>query len=128
MAAFTSFLRCRITSSLGCAWVDERTEKSQMSLVMRRIKKELSTKYIPYLDVTGIKDEVHRLSRATAAIGIAMQSGVDPEAACRDVTDHGKDQGIDGVSIYANGSKLLLVQSKFTEGHGAHARRALQGP
>ncbi len=89
-----------------------------MNLVMRRIKKELTNKFVPLLDLSGAIDEAHKLSRATAALGMVMQSGVDPHAACLDVTDHGKDQGIDGVCIYANGSKLLLVQSKFTEGNG----------
>jgi len=87
-----------------------------MSLVMRRIKKELTNRYLPHLDLTGAADETHKLSRATAALGVAIQSASEPEASCADVTDHGKDQGIDGVSIYGNGSKLLLVQSKYTEG------------
>jgi AIPR protein len=88
-----------------------------MDLVMRRITKKLEKDYVPHIDVQGA-DKAHQLSRATTALSISIQTGADEIESCSHVTDHGKDQGIDGVAIYSNGAKLLLVQSKYTEGNG----------
>ncbi|MFF7054198.1 AIPR family protein [Streptomyces griseorubiginosus] len=80
-----------------------------------RLRRKLIERFRPFGitdDVAGHSDEEQMfLSRAVAALAIAMETGRTDEEAARAVTDGSGDEGIDAVAV--EGREIIVVQSKW---------------
>ncbi|MER6149628.1 AIPR family protein [Streptomyces hirsutus] len=82
---------------------------------MTRLRGKLIERFRPFGitdDVVDRPDEEQMfLSRAVAALSIAMETGKTDEEAARAVTDGSGDEGIDAVAV--EGREIIVVQSKW---------------
>lgn len=84
-------------------------------LHLGQIKQALEAAYLPHLNLRDAGQDHHKLSRAVAALAMADRSGLPVQTVAMSVTDHGQDNGIDGVVYAADRSTMIFVQSKWTD-------------
>lgn len=89
------------------------------NLMMVRIAAKLDEQFSYKIDLSDIPNlegsKAPFYSRATAAMAILMESGIDEDKAGKCVTDGYCDMGIDAIYNDVSQKKLILVQSKWRE-------------
>jgi len=92
-----------------------------VTLQVNQIQDRLTKDFVPYIDTSDIKQhagtnlETQQLSRALAAMCIAVHSHIPAQEAAACVTDGANDDGIDAIS-YSNITKTVyIIQSKYKE-------------
>jgi hypothetical protein len=84
---------------------------------IRRFLEETFREHVDLADLNGRpKEEVEvaMLSRALAAAAVCARAGVEPEVACRSITDGYDDQGIDALYFDRPANTLWVVQAKWS--------------
>lgn len=87
-------------------------------LHINQIKARLQQDFVPHVGASDIKatteaKEINLLSRALAAYAVSKNTKLNPEEACRYITDGYGDNGIDLVYYDVDTQNLWIVQSKF---------------
>ena len=92
-----------------------------MTLQVNQIQDRLEKDFVPYIDTSDIQHhsgmnlEKQQLTRALAAMCIAVHSHIPAQEAAACVTDGANDDGIDAIS-YSNINKTVyIIQSKYKE-------------
>ena len=92
-----------------------------MTLQVNQIQDSLEKDFVPYIDTSDIQHhsgmnlEKQQLTRALAAMCIAVHSHIPAQEAAACVTDGANDDGIDAIS-YSNINKTVyIIQSKYKE-------------
>lgn len=92
-----------------------------MTLQVNQIQDRLEKDFVPYIDASDIQHhsgmnlEKQQLTRALAAMCIAVHSHIPAQEAAACVTDGANDDGIDAIS-YSNINKTVyIIQSKYKE-------------
>lgn len=100
---------------------------------IRHIKKALTDQFTGLIDLSdwpnageAARESVF-LTRALAAYALGNLLDLDPHVSAACVTDGGDDNGVDALAIADEGSRLLLVQSKWdVDGRGGPSVEATQ--
>ncbi|MES2639734.1 MAG: AIPR family protein [Myxococcota bacterium] len=88
---------------------------------MRHIQRVLSETFEPHVDVSDLAKrgrgapEPAKLSRALAAFGLRIASGLEPRPACAQIVDGFQDNGIDAVYYDEHERCVYLVQAKWIQ-------------
>lgn len=92
-----------------------------MTLQVNQIEDRLKKDFVPYIDTsdinqhTGTNLEKQQLTRALAAMCIAVHSHIPAQEAAACVTDGANDDGIDAISYSSITKTVYIVQSKYKE-------------
>lgn len=92
-----------------------------MTLQVNQIEDRLKKDFVPYIDTSDIKQhagtnlEKQQLTRALAAMCIAVHSHIPAQEAAACVTDGANDDGIDAISYSSIAKTVYIVQSKYKE-------------
>ncbi len=90
-------------------------------LHVRQVRRYLLDRFALHLDMAdcqGRAEDQHeskQLTRATAALAVAVLAGIDAEEACQAVTDGFDDNGIDAIYVDVVEPSLIVVQSKWSK-------------
>lgn len=88
--------------------------------------KELFNNKIDMKDLKNKEDESHYYSRALAALALMMESGIDIDNSCLNITDGYNDMGVDAIYLDDTQKVLFLVQSKWRkDGNGAISQKEI---
>lgn len=87
---------------------------------VRQIRDALKTEFEPLIDMSDVGGsaesiEQHFLSRALAALIVRRLLGCSSEVAAEALVDGIKDIGIDAVAVADSGTRLWLIQSKWSD-------------
>jgi len=92
-----------------------------VTLQVNQIEDRLKKDFVPYIDTsdinqhTGTNLEKQQLTRALAAMCIAVHSHIPAQEAAACVTDGANDDGIDAISYSSITKTVYIVQSKYKE-------------
>lgn len=92
-----------------------------MTLQVNQIEDRLKKDFVPYIDTSDINQhagtnlEKQQLTRALAAMCIAVHSHIPAQEAAACVTDGANDDGIDAISYSSITKTVYIVQSKYKE-------------
>lgn len=79
----------------------------------------MESDFIPHIDVSDLGSHADltrfQLTRALAAFVMMKRSQLSAEEAARSVVDGGGDNGIDGIAVVPDESKIIFVQAKWSD-------------
>ena len=90
-------------------------------LQIQQVKNRLEAEIVDHVDISDLsahKEPVlstFKLTRALAAFVMMKRSDLTPVEAAGSVVDGGEDNGVDGIAILPDESKIILVQAKWSE-------------
>ena len=90
-------------------------------LQIQQVKSRLEAEIIPHIDVSDLSahseanQKPHKLTRALTAFVMMKRSALGPAEAAQSVVDGGTDNGIDGIAVLPDESKIILVQTKWSD-------------
>lgn len=90
------------------------------TLQISQVLKKLQNDVLPFVDVADLSNQKgeyldnHKITRALTAFVISKVAGLETKDAAACVTDESSDQGIDGIAITPDSSRIVLVQSKWS--------------
>ncbi len=97
-------------------------------LQLTQIQHRVEATTFPLVDVSDLASfqpehvRINQLSRALAAFALGKRGGLAWDVAADSITDGSGDNGIDAVAVTPDGSRLLVVQSKWAQdGRGSLA-------
>lgn len=90
-------------------------------LQIQQVKNRLEAEIVDHVDVSDLSTHsepalsTFKLTRALSAFVMMKRSGLTAAEAAQSVVDGGTDNGVDGIAILPDESKLILVQAKWSE-------------
>lgn len=88
-------------------------------LQIKQVRNRLDSDFVRHIDVSDLgshADLTHfQLTRALAALVMMKRSQLTAEEAAQSVVDGGGDNGIDGIAVVPDESKIILVQAKWSD-------------
>lgn len=99
-------------------------------LQIQQVRNRLEAEIIAHIDMSDVaghseaNQATFKLTRALTAFVMMKRSGLSAVEAAQSVVDGGEDNGIDGIAIVPDDSKIILVQSKWSEAGKGSAEAA----
>lgn len=90
-------------------------------LQIQQVKNRLEAEIVGHVDVSDLAAHSEaalssfKLTRALSAFVMMKRSGLTAAEAAQSVVDGGADNGLDGIAILPDESKIILVQAKWSE-------------